>query len=996
MSTSHMLITWDYRLVGLSIIIAIIGSYVALEFAGKMKMSQGTRRALFFIGGAVMMGLAIWSMHFVGMLALNMHMPTTYDLLLSAASIVSAAVGSGLAFTLLSRKVITPFHMITGSIAMGLAIVSMHYLGMASMQMQARIEYDPFWFLLSVFIAISASAGALWLAYQPRPLHPNGWFFHTLPSAVVMGLAISGMHYSGRTGVNYIPVDGAAFGLDIMPTVGSFALTDMLVLAAAVFGLALLLLTAQAAMERQQALDRLKESEARYRSIASSNTIGVIVANLNGEIIEANDAFLEMLGYSRQALESGKLRWDQITPAEYRNIDIQKVKELRENGMAVEYEKQFVHRHGQRIDVWIGGISIVEGTSDTVVACLLDISEKKKVLQSLEESEARLRQMAESNLIGIAFWNIYGKIYDANDAFLKMLGCSREEMLAGQVNWKDLIPPPVQIIQAEKVQSAIAGESVSPHETQFIHRDGHTIDVLVGYAILKGSPDCGYAFVMDISESKRAEAALEESARRFRFMAESMPQKVWTALPNGEVDYMNENWQSYSGLHYENLRNWGWLEAVHPNDLEKTMQAWQDALQSGTGFQVEHRLWRQDGVYRWHLSRGLPMRDDQGKIVMWVGTNTDIDDIKKSEHALKEREERFRNMADSAPIIIWLADEQGGMLYGNKRWLEFTGLSPEETMGTGWAHRIHAEDRERAYQKYLQALQERKTYEDEWRLFRSSDQSYRWITCSGIPLITANGDFNGYVGTMIDITEQKRINEELESRVIERTAQLQAVNKELETFSYSVSHDLRAPLRTIDGFSQAILEDYSDRLDDDGKRYLQRVREGSQQMAQLIDDMLSLSRLTRGELKKEAVDLSVLVRNIATELQLQEPGRNVDFIIRDNIVVQADKRLIQSVLQNLIGNAWKFTSKCSAALIEFDMYNNEDGPVYFVRDNGAGFDMTYSEKLFGVFQRLHDASEFPGTGIGLATVQRVIHRHGGEIWAEGAVGEGATFYFTLP
>jgi signal transduction histidine kinase len=232
-------------------------------------------------------------------------------------------------------------------------------------------------------------------------------------------------------------------------------------------------------------------------------------------------------------------------------------------------------------------------------------------------------------------------------------------------------------------------------------------------------------------------------------------------------------------------------------------------------------------------------------------------------------------------------------------------------------------------------------------------------------------------------------------RIAERTAQLELANTELEAFSYSVSHDLRAPLRSIDGFSLALLEDCADKLEADGKKYLQNVRQSAQQMARLIDDLLALSRVTRTELRRERMDLTALARAVLSRLQRNEPERKVDVVVSDALMADGDPQLLSVALENLIGNAWKFTGKRSAARIELGAQMNGGRRAYFVRDNGAGFDMAYSDKLFGVFQRLHSATEFEGTGVGLATVQRIVRRHGGRIWAEGEVGRGATFFFTL-
>ncbi|MCI0622080.1 MAG: response regulator [Acidobacteria bacterium] len=247
----------------------------------------------------------------------------------------------------------------------------------------------------------------------------------------------------------------------------------------------------------------------------------------------------------------------------------------------------------------------------------------------------------------------------------------------------------------------------------------------------------------------------------------------------------------------------------------------------------------------------------------------------------------------------------------------------------------------------------------------------------------------------LEASEARAARELAEARAV-LVGELERKNKELEAFSYSVSHDLRAPLRSIDGFSKILLEDYSNRLDAKGQGHLQRVRAAAQRMAELIDDMLKLSRVSRAELHRQQVDLSALARLVVAELHRSDPERTVNVQIQDKLLIDADERLIRIVLENLLGNAWKFTSKVQGARVDFVAKDLPDGKVYAVRDNGAGFNKSHVEKLFHPFQRLHSEADFPGTGIGLASVHRIIDRHGGRVWAEGAVGAGATFFFTLP
>jgi PAS domain S-box-containing protein len=361
----------------------------------------------------------------------------------------------------------------------------------------------------------------------------------------------------------------------------------------------------------------------------------------------------------------------------------------------------------------------------------------------------------------------------------------------------------------------------------------------------------------------------------------------------------------------------------------------------------------------------------------------------------EEIEERFRIMADCAPVLLWLAGTDALCYFFNQPWLAFTGRTMEQEYGNGWAEGVHAEDFQNCMHVFMDSFVQRKPFRMEYRL-RRHDGEYRWILDQGVPRFAADGSFVGYIGSCVDITEQKDIQAELDHRVKQRTAELDATLKELEAFNYSVSHDLRAPLRAIDGFSQALLEDFLPQLDHNGQDYLHRVRHAAQRMGDLIDDLLRLSRVGRAELVHKPLDLSDIARNIAGDLSRSQPARRADWVIAHDARATGDPSLVRAVLENLLGNAWKYTGKTAEPRIEFGAIDHEGEPAYFVADNGAGFDMAHAAALFSPFQRLHTDAEFPGNGIGLATVQRIVNRHGGRIWAQAERGKGARFYFTLP
>jgi PAS domain S-box-containing protein len=359
----------------------------------------------------------------------------------------------------------------------------------------------------------------------------------------------------------------------------------------------------------------------------------------------------------------------------------------------------------------------------------------------------------------------------------------------------------------------------------------------------------------------------------------------------------------------------------------------------------------------------------------------------------------LRGLLESAPDGIVIVDGTGAIVMANAQAQRMFGYDERELLGLPVEILLPEPLRGRHVehcQRYHERPSTRPMGIDLSLAGRRRDGSELPVEISLSPVSTPDGVL--VISVIRDMTERRRVEEEirtLNDTLARRVAELHAVNKELESFSYSVSHDLRAPLRSIDGFSQALVEEYGDRLDDTAADYLRRIRGATRRMGELIDDLLDLSRVTRRELHREEVDLSGLASAVLAGLARAEPERQVEIDIGAGLMGHGDPHLLRLALDNLLGNAWKFTSRQPSARIEFGARHEGDRPVYYVSDNGVGFDMAYADKLFGAFQRLHPGREYPGTGIGLATVHRIVLRHGGRVWAQSEMGQGATFFFTL-
>ncbi|MDY7230280.1 PAS domain S-box protein [Hyalangium rubrum] len=397
----------------------------------------------------------------------------------------------------------------------------------------------------------------------------------------------------------------------------------------------------------------------------------------------------------------------------------------------------------------------------------------------------------------------------------------------------------------------------------------------------------------------------------------------------------------------------------------------------------------------------LPLRDEKEQLIGTMSLVKDVTKARQTEEEKRRTEQRFQLLVEIAREGIWTIDATNRTNYVNRYMADLLGYSVEEMLGKPLFYFMDEEGQAIAHEN-LRRRRQGISETFDFKLIRK-DGTALWTSISTTPIKDEHGDYVGSMATLTDITERRRaeeqvrkLNAELERRIAERTAELEFSNRELEAFAYSVAHDLRTPLRSIASFSDALTEDCASRLDDTGLDYLRRIRGGAQRMAELIDGILALSRVNRTTLASKPCDLSAMARSIAEQLQVLQPERKAHFLIQEGLVDRGDPQLLRSVLENLLSNAWKFTRERPLAEIELGVkQESSGGRTYFVKDNGAGFNMEYRDKLFGVFQRLHTQSEFEGTGVGLATVERIIRRHGGRIWGEGQPGRGACFSFTL-
>ena len=626
------------------------------------------------------------------------------------------------------------------------------------------------------------------------------------------------------------------------------------------------------------------------------------------------------------------------------------------------------------------------------------------VVAELKESEERYRAVVEQAAEGILLIEVDTKrVLEANAAYQDLLGYSLEEIL--QLSLYNLVPYPAESMDCY-VRQVLEQKSYVSGQRRHRRKDGSLVDVEVSASLISyGSRGTICIVVRDITERKQT----EEIRARLAAIVESSDDAIISKTLDGTITSWNHGAEKIYGYSSEEIVGKP-VSVLVPTDRPDEIPEILEKVGRGEAIDNYETVRIAKDGRRLDVSLTIsPVKDLSGNLVGASTIARDITERRRTESELRLSEARFRAIIEQSPLSIQVLSPDGQTLQVNRAWEELWGVTLQDIPGYNLL-----EDQQlvaKGLMPYIRrgfagepTLIPAAAYDPDETIpgLTSHEEPKRWVRAFIYPIKDEDGNVREVILMHEDITERKqaeeeirKLNEQLEQRVQRRTAQLNAFNRELEAFSYSVSHDLRAPLRSIDGFSKILLEDYADELDEEGNDYLKRVRAASQRMGQLIDDLLDLSRMTRSEMRRESVDLSDLAKSFAEELKRSQPERRVEFLIEGGLLVEGDKSLLRVVLENLLRNAWKFTGKQTHARIEFGALEQEDKRAYFVRDNGAGFDMAYADKLFGAFQRLHGGSEFEGTGIGLATVQRIIHRHGGRVWAEGRVGYGATFYFTL-
>ncbi len=731
----------------------------------------------------------------------------------------------------------------------------------------------------------------------------------------------------------------------------------------------------------------LRDQKQHLRSVLDSLFAFVGVMSVEGVLLEANRAPLEAAGIKAEDV-IGKLVTDTYWfsySSEVQNRVWEAIHKARA-GESSRFDLRVRMKHGQlmTIDFMLSPMRDETGEIKYLIPSAVPIEERKQMEEALRQSEERYRLAEWATNDGLWDWNPTTDECYFSPRFKALLGLAEDELENRAAAVFERLHPDDAPALFEAVR--LNFEERRPYDVEMrvrlkngqyrwfrtrgeaLHDQAGKVTRMVGA-------------MSDIHDRKQAKSLAREHDEQLRQMIDSIEQLACMAHPDGYVFWYNRRWYEYTGKTPEQMEGWGW-ETVHdPRILPKVMERWQESIRTGEPFDMEFPLRGADGVYRSFLTRVVPLRDSQGQVVRWFGTNTNIEALRRAQDVLVESERKFRELAETLPELLWVADSAGAIVYYNPQWNNFTGLAEGEGLADSWVAIIHPEDVEHLFKTWQTSLASGQHYECEARV-RRHDGAYRWFLNRAEPIRDAEGKVVKWLGTSTDIHERKLTEQALRHS-----------NEDLEQFAYAASHDLQESLRTVSIYSQ-LLARKCDAGGPDAARFAGYVVNATSRMESLLKGILAYSRAAEPTEGPTSCDSESVLKIALHNLKeaLSESNARVTHDVLP--VVACPEDLMLQVWQNLLGNAVKYRA---ARPLEIHLSATHEGrwQKFSIADNGIGIKPEYVKKIFGMFKRLH-RDEYPGVGIGLAICKRIVERYGGRIWVESEPGCGATFHFTLP
>ena len=767
--------------------------------------------------------------------------------------------------------------------------------------------------------------------------------------------------------------------------------------------------------EKHSANQILQESERKFRTLFEQASVGVgIIETSTGKYVSANDKQCKILGYSHE--ETLQLNYMSITHPDDLLVDLNNIEKLKRGEIdKFRMEKRYIHKNGNIVWVVLNVYPLwAKGEqSNFHVAICEDISEIKLAEKELKEKTHLLSESQRIAHIGSYTWDIKtGEIQWSNECY-RLYGVSRETFTVTAESGITCIHPEDQAKAQEWVEALIKGEEAYPITYRTVWSDGSEHLLVTDGEVFrdeKGEPLKMIGTIQDITEQEKKNRIIAESEQRYRSLFENMNAGfvLFEMVQNKKgktIDLIiaaaNSGFEKTTGLDLRSAQG-KHLTKVLPG-IEKDEADWignySEIARTGISKQFENYSKLLDTYYSVSAFKAGPN--------LCAVTFTDVTAAKKAELKLKESEARFREIYEQSPLAIQYYDSLGNLIDVNQATLNLFGISDKATIQpyNFWhTSKLSSKDAETLKSGKPVMISSITDFDliKEYKLFKTNKSGKIFVTMYVAPILSSDTTVN-YLVHLVDVTERHtaeleimKLNESLEEKVKIRTSQLEMANKELEAFTYSASHDLRAPLRAINGYSKFLVEDFGQILDKEGNRLINIIRESVARMDQLISDLLRLSRINKNPIYTSTVNMNDLVCEVVEETVSEAVKKAFVIEVQNLPDVAGDENLLRQVWVNLISNALKYSGPSKIKKVNITFIEDRDDYVFSVKDYGVGFDSQYKEKLFGVFQRLHRMEEFEGTGIGLAIVQRIIHRHRGRVWAEGEVGKGAKFYFSLP